>query len=89
MTEIDKKDVNWPEEPVKNEFLEVSCIDILEVKARVTFDSEMFQGIQVTYWVEDETKLQERLEKTFDLLFDEVLKMIETETNMISEKIAN
>lgn len=53
--------------------LYVSCFDSIQVTDRTTFDSYMFDGLQVTFWMEDE-KAEERVNKMFDLLFQELKK---------------
>ncbi len=52
----------------------VELHDHVDVKARVTFDYEIFQGYQVTFWQDDDTDVIKRVNSIFDLLFEEVLK---------------
>lgn len=52
----------------------ISCIDTIELKARATFDCEMFAGIQVTYWQGDDMDARASIDSIFDLLFEEVFK---------------
>ena len=59
-------------EPEK--ILSVFCFDEIEVRARVTFDSCMVEGIQVTYWMDDAPDVEERINSMFDILFEEVIK---------------
>ena len=63
--------------PQENSILVVDCLDNINVKARVTFDCEIFQGYYVTYWQDDDTDVIERVNSIFDLLFEEVLKTSE------------
>ncbi len=56
-----------------NDILSVFCFDSIGVKARTTFDSCMVEGIQFTYWMDDE-EVEERVNNMFDILFKEVIK---------------
>ena len=49
------------------------CVDLLNAKDKVTFDSAVVQGLHVTYWMEDDN-VEERINNAFDILFEEVLK---------------
>jgi hypothetical protein len=53
--------------------LEVFCSDSIGVKARTTFDSCEVEGIQITYW-QDDDDIDERIDSLFDMFFDEVIK---------------
>ena len=57
--------------------LSVFCFDTVDVKARVTFDSETVDGIQITYWMDDDRDIEKGINCMFDLLFNEVYKTIE------------
>lgn len=52
----------------------VSCVDSVNVVDKSTFDSCVFKGIHVTFWMEDEEEVTERTNRMFDALFDEVAK---------------
>lgn len=54
--------------------LHVFCFDSVNLKDKTTFDACAVDGIQVTYWMEDEGDIKERLKDMFDLLFQEVIK---------------
>ncbi len=54
--------------------LSIVCADSIDVKARFTFDYEIFEGYQVTYWQDDDEDVEERINSIFGILFDEVLK---------------
>lgn len=55
--------------------LSVSCADSLEVKARVTFDSSVVDGIRLTYWEpEVPDSVESILDDMFSILFEEVVK---------------
>ena len=70
----EKKDENYIG-GVEGETLSISCFDSLEVKARVTFDSCVIQGIRVTYWQpEAPDSMENVLEDIFGILFEEVVK---------------
>ena len=58
----------------KSDTLSVSCFDSIEVKARVTFDFIIFKGIQVTYWMDDDEEIKQRINGIFDLIFEELIK---------------
>ena len=53
--------------------LSIFCVDFLEVKNKVTFDSSVVQGMHVSYWMEDDN-VEERINNAFDILFEEVIK---------------
>ncbi|MFA5751053.1 MAG: hypothetical protein WCX79_04390 [Candidatus Paceibacterota bacterium] len=61
--------------------LEVFCSDSIGVKARTTFDSCKIEGVQITYWQDDDNDIDERIDSVFDMLFDEVIK-----TRILSRK---
>ncbi|OGI65172.1 hypothetical protein A3A95_04065 [Candidatus Nomurabacteria bacterium RIFCSPLOWO2_01_FULL_39_18] len=52
----------------------VSCSDSLDVCARVTFDSCVVDGVQVTFWMEDSEDIDGKLDSIFDVLFKETIK---------------
>ena len=54
--------------------LSIFCVDSLAIKARVTFDENMVQGVHVTYWFEDPEDVTLRINNAFDILFDELMK---------------
>jgi hypothetical protein len=62
------------EKESENKILSVFCFDAVKVCARVTFDSCMFEGIQVTFWQDDAPDLEDRINDMFDILFEEVIK---------------
>ena len=74
--------VGLEEQPVVD--LSINLTDEIGVKARVTFDYEIFQGYQVTFWQDDDTDVIERVNSIFDLLFEEVLK-----TNKIIKNVGD
>lgn len=55
------------------ECLYVSCFDSVVVIDRTTFDSCVVNGLEVTFWLEDDA--EERVNKMFDLLFDGMIKI--------------
>lgn len=61
-------------EESENKTLSVFVHDLIDVRARVTFDSCMFEDIQVTYWFDDAPDVEERINGMFDILFEEVIK---------------
>ena len=74
------------ESEIKLPILSIFVMDNVVAKARVTFDSEMFQGMKVVYWMGDEGDTVQRIENIFDILFEEVLK---TRNVMEMEEIKN
>lgn len=54
------------------ECLYLSCFDEVAVIDRTTFDSCVVDGLQITFWLEDDA--EERVNKMFDLLFAEMIK---------------
>lgn len=54
--------------------LYVSCFDAVFVKDKTTFDSCVIQGVNITFWMEDEENVGERINKMFDILFEETIK---------------
>ena len=52
----------------------VFCVDSVGLKDKTTFDSEMVDGIRVTYWTDDEANVEEKLKEMFDILFQDMLK---------------
>lgn len=59
--------------------LSVFCVDSIGVKARVTFDSCITQGIQCTFWMDEEENFEEKINSMFDILFEEMLKTMKNE----------
>lgn len=57
-----------------NDLLKILCIDRIVIKDKVTFDSCIIQGVQVTYWMDDDIDIEERINTIFDILFEDVLK---------------
>jgi hypothetical protein len=52
----------------------VFCVDSVGLKDKTTFDSEVVDGIQVTYWADDEGNVEEKLKEMFNILFQDMLK---------------
>jgi len=74
MEEMNKNYVNRSEEESEGKTLTVFCSDSVGVKARTTFDSCVVDGIQVTYWQDDDEDIEKRIESVFAMLFEEVIK---------------
>ena len=53
--------------------LSVFCFDCVSVEDRFPLCSFIFQGIQMTYWLEEATNTQKVIDNIFDILFEEVL----------------
>ncbi len=60
--------------------LSISCCDTIDVRARMTFDSEYIPSVgrqpscQITYWADDVQDERDPISAIFELLFEEVLK---------------
>lgn len=65
--------------------LYVSCFDCVEVKDRTTFDSYAMNGIDVTFWMEDDVDIEARINGMFDTLFNEVVKARDKNLVSVSE----
>jgi len=50
--------------------LSVFCVDTMNIQDKVTFDSVENSKLKVTFWMEDNGKLEETLEGMFNILFD-------------------
>lgn len=66
--------INTINENVAPKILLVSCADSVGIVDKTTFDSCVIQGVQVTFWAEDEEGVEEGVNKMFDVLFAEVVK---------------
>ena len=83
MNEINK---NYElEKETEDETLSIFCSDSVGVKAKMTFDSSVVDGIQITYWQDDDEDMEERIESVFAMLFEEVIKT----RNMSRNEIGN
>ncbi len=54
--------------------LEVFCSDSIGVRARTTFDACVVEGVKITYWQDDDSDSNERIDRLFDMFFDDVIK---------------
>jgi len=63
--------------------LEVFCFDSVGVKDKMTFDSCVVNGIEVTFWMDDDEDIEERINKMFDIFFEEVEKDIKSERKVV------
>lgn len=70
MKEKNKNDIDVSDGGI----LHVFCFDSVNLKDKITFDACIVDGIQVTYWMEDESDIKEILKGMFDILFKEVIK---------------
>jgi len=77
MEKIDKMVSFGPKELPVSSILSVDCFDTIEAKARVTFDAETVDGIKITYWMDDDKDIKDRVNKIFDYFFEEVFKVDE------------
>ncbi|MCX6754054.1 MAG: hypothetical protein NTV03_03305 [Candidatus Nomurabacteria bacterium] len=76
MEEINKNYVDNLNES-GNKILSVFCFDSVGVKDRTTFDSCVIDGIQFTFWMDDDEDVVERVNRMFDTLFEEMVKDME------------
>lgn len=60
-----------------DDILSIFCVDSLEVKARVTFNSCVIDDLRLTYWYEEPEDSQQVIDDIFDLLFEEVERIRE------------
>lgn len=58
------------------ETLNIFCADELALRDRLTFDSILHKGMQVTFWFNESGSI-EVLDAVFDILFDGVMRMRE------------
>ena len=64
--------------------LSISCSDSVGVKDKTTFDSCIVDGIKVTYWMDDDEDIEERINRMFDIFFEEVVKNVgKSETKVV------
>jgi len=68
------KMVNKTNEVNGQKVLSVFCIDSVGVIDRTTFDSCSVGGVHVTFWSEEYEDAEERINRMFDALFNEVVK---------------
>lgn len=62
------------ENETEGKTLSVFCSDSVGVKDRTTFDSCVVDGIQFTFWMDDDKDVIERVNRMFDILFEEMVK---------------
>ena len=62
------------ENETEGDTLSVSCFDSIGVKDRTTFDSCVVDGIKFTFWMDDDEDATERVDRMFDILFEEMVK---------------
>lgn len=63
--------------------LEVFCFDSVGIKDKMTFDSCIVDGIEVTFWMDDDEDMEERINRMFDIFFEEVEKDIKNEIKVV------
>ncbi len=66
--------MNKINEKEENPTLSINVFDTLKIQAKMTFDTCFVDGIQFTYWMEDEDQIKERIDGIFDILFDEIIR---------------
>ena len=72
----EKKDENYIG-GVAGKSLSIFCVDSVDVKARVTFNSCIIDGLRLTYWYEEPEDSQQVIDDMFCLLFEEVERIRE------------
>ena len=65
--------------------LSIFCSDSVGVKAKMTFDSCLVEGIQITYWQDDDEDMEARIESVFAMLFEEVIKTRNLSRNKVEK----
>lgn len=83
METTNKNYANGLVEEIEGETLSVFCSDSVGVKAKMTFDSCLVEGVQITYWQDDDEDIEERIENVFAMLFEEVIKTRSLSRNKI------
>jgi len=64
------------EQSVDGGTLSIFCIDSLTIKDKLTFYALSIDGIQLTYWFDDEEgNTNDRTDRAFDILFDELVSL--------------
>ena len=51
----------------------------------MTFDSCLVEGIQITYWQDDDEDMEARIESVFAMLFEEVIKTRNLSRNKVEK----
>ena len=76
---------NGLEEETEGKTLSIFCSDSVGVKAKMTFDSCLVEGIQITYWQDDDEDMEARIESVFAMLFEEVIKTKNLSRNKVEK----
>ena len=76
---------NGLEEETEGKTLSIFCSDSVGVKAKMTFDSCLVEGIQITYWQDDDEDMEARIESVFAMLFEEVIKTRNLSRNKVEK----
>ena len=82
---MNKNYVNGLEEETEGKTLSIFCSDSVGVKAKMTFDSCLVEGIQITYWQDDDEDMEARIESVFAMLFEEVIKTRNLSRNKVEK----
>ena len=85
MEEMNKNYGNGLEEETEGKTLSIFCSDSVGVKAKMTFDSCLVEGIQITYWQDDDEDMEARIESVFAMLFEEVIKTRNLSRNKVEK----
>ena len=85
MEEMNKNYGNGLEEETEGKTLSIFCSDSVGVKAKMTFDSCLVEGIQITYWQDDDEDMEARIESVFAMLFEEVIKTKNLSRNKVEK----
>lgn len=72
---------------VEDGTLSIFCVDSVEVKARVTFNSRVIDGLRLTYWYEEPEYSQQIIDDIFDLLFEEVERVREENRAKVKDSL--
>lgn len=85
MNKIIENYVDEIEYEMEDNTLSIFCVDTVTIKDKMTFDSCTVDGVQVTYWQDDDEDIEKRIDSIFEMLFEEVIKT----RNLCRNKVEN
>ena len=56
------------------ETLEIYSVDRVIISDKSTIDHEVVYGMNISYWMDHDNDAENRINRIFDLLFEEVIK---------------
>ena len=72
-------------EETLNKTLPISTADSVESRAEVILDSQMVKDVSVTFFMDDDKDIVERVNGAFDILFEEVIKDRDMNRNKVEK----